>query len=297
VALAYGVHEVTLRVTDPEGAFGEVTRLINVEPADLAVLELEKVEIKFNDNPPRFKLKGEIGLPFGVDYRELSPESTMTLALAEIDVLSSSTLQFTVEDYESEEWEFDATPSSAGITNFKISWKDMRFKFKEHDFPVNLDSDAITSSGSLLNVKLKPEAMDTAFSIEVGGLAQISFGSDGEVTASSVPWETDGDEDDGDEDGDQHQVVLYLPFPLLDTTVITFSGGLSRGILVGNHLKGPGGRFCLEGRFDGASFPAGAETMPRKLDLNLTVGVEAYPGSASLGPEDIELKNDKWRVR
>ncbi len=72
-------------------------------------------------------------------------------------------------------------------------------------------------------------------------------------------------------------------------------GALTGSVLVGDHLKGSVGRFRLEASFDGALFPAGSGTLPRTLAMDVTVGSQAYPGSTSLGPDDLRVKQDNWQ--
>ncbi len=296
VVLSYGSHEVTLRVTDPDGDFDEVTKTITVDPAQLAVFALGDSKVEFNHTPPRIKLKGEIGLPFGLDYTDLDPQASVSLALAGVEILPTTLVTFAMEDGEADEWEYEASSDLEDIRKFKIDWKGMRFKFKEHGFPVKLKSDLITASETVLEIELKPEHVEDAFTIDIGGQAQISFTADGLVSAATVPFEVE-EQDHGGHAHEKVEVTLTLPFALLDTTVITFSGGLTKVINVGDDLKGSVGRFHMRLNFDSALFPDGTETTPRTLDMSVSVGAQGYPGATSLGPDDLEVKNNKWHAK
>ncbi len=74
-----------------------------------------------------------------------------------------------------------------------------------------------------------------------------------------------------------------------------FSVGPTETIVVGDQRQGSIGRFRLEANFDGTLFPDGSATLPRTLDLDIAVGAQGYPGQASLGPDDLRVKKDKWQ--
>lgn len=86
-----------------------------------------------------------------------------------------------------------------------------------------------------------------------------------------------------------------MPFALLDSTVITLSSSVERVINVGDGLKGSVGRYRLDTRFEAAQFPPGVLTVPRTLDLSVTIGAEGYPGGAVLSPSDLRIDGDKWK--
>jgi len=182
------------------------------------------------------------------------------------------------------------------LTKFKIDWKGTSFKFKERGFPVALKSRLITTSETVLTVKLKDKEIDTPFTLDIAGQAIITFDGDGLViscviglapcTAEQMEVKKPGKE-----------LILTLPFPLLNSSEMTLSGGVSKVIAVGDTLKEAVGRFKLEAKFDGALFPDGVATLPRTLDLAVSVGVEEYPGSRSLGPVELEVKADKWETK
>ncbi len=92
------------------------------------------------------------------------------------------------------------------------------------------------------------------------------------------------------------KVLLTLPFPLLFTSVIHVTGGVNRDIFVGGGLEGSVGRFRLDVAFDAAAFPDGAATLPRTLELGLTIGAQGFPGEASLGEADLEADDDEWEA-
>lgn len=89
----------------------------------------------------------------------------------------------------------------------------------------------LTELGSPLRrkrLKLKAKDIDNPFSIDFDGQGIVDVDENGLITASAFPFVV---EKPGKE------VTLTLPLPLLDTTVITISGGLSKTLLVADDLK------------------------------------------------------------
>lgn len=285
VPLSFGSHEVVLLVTDPDGNFDEKRTPVVIDPASLAVLEIDKAEVDFGATPPEVEIRGTIGLPFGVNFSELSPLATVVIDVAAVETVPFAFVTLVAGNGGSE-WTFEDEFAFPGITKFHIDWKGARFRFKAKDFPVQLKSRLITTVETLLEVRLKPRKISDPFTMDIDGQATVEFASDGTVVLSTVPVEVKEP---------RLNLVLSLPFPLTDLSTITFSGGLNRVVLVGDDLKGSVGRYRLDATFDGAFlFPAGVATTPRTLDLELTIGAQAYPGDASLGPNDLEVHGDEW---
>ena len=90
------------------------------------------------------------------------------------------------------------------------------------------------------------------------------------------------------------RISLELPFPLLDTSVITMTGGADATIDVGEHLRASVGRYWIMSRFDPGLFPNGAGSDPRQIDVMFLVGPQAYPGMSTLGPSDIRVGGSWW---
>ena len=284
----FGVHEVTLRVTDPDGLFDEVTKAVTLDASNLSVLAIDRAKVKFSDDPPRIKLKGEIGLPFGVNFSEVVPLALVSVDLAGIDILPEplTPIVFDVSGEDADEWEFDDPQAALNITKFNIDWKGTRFQFKQSGFPVRLKSQIITSSETVLTLTLKLKDLNGPLSIDIGGLATVDVDETGNITAT-VPFEIEKP---------RKKATLTLPFALLDTTVIAFSGSVNESILVGDHLKASIGRFRIDLDFSESLFPSGASTTPRTLDLALFVGDQGYFGASLLGPDDLKVKQNKWKT-
>ena len=68
-----------------------------------------------------------------------------------------------------------------------------------------------------------------------------------------------------------------------------------REVLRDIRIKSDIGRYRIKMRFDEHSFPDGKNTTPRTFDLGVTIGDEQYPGSASLGPDDLRVFWNRWR--
>lgn len=283
IVLSFGFHEIVLRVTDQEGAFDEASKTVILDPAQLSILEIDEAKVDFGDTPPEAEICGEIGLPLGVNYTELSPLATVNVYLAGLNILPFTPVSFVVEG--GDDWTFRG---GIGLTKFNIDWKGTRFKFVKHGFPVLLKSYFITTSETMLKVYINPHKIDGPFTMDFDdGQALVSFDGNGEVTSSSVPY---------DEQLTGKKIILTLPFPLTGSTVITFSGSLSKTINVEDNLKASIGRFCLDFDFDGSLFPVGSATTPRTLDIEMTIGSEGYYGETSLGSDDLKIHHNKWKT-
>ncbi|MGE3164319.1 MAG: hypothetical protein AB7O52_05405 [Planctomycetota bacterium] len=283
--LDYGVYTVTLRVTDPSGAFDELSKSLALDPAELVSFDAEKAVVRFN--PGRVELRGELGLPFGVDYSELTPIIAATLDLGGQSLLSVASTAFTAEGPSGQRWRFLDADATSGVTRFDVNWSGARYLFKESGFPVELRSQIITSSETILSLKLKPRQISAPFTIAFDGVPLVTVDADGMVVADPAIGV--------DEEKPGKEYTLTLPQPLVDTTLIEFAGSLVRTLNVGDNLKGSVGRYRLQVRFDPESFPDGDLTTPRGLDLEVLVGGPGYPGFVSLDEEDLEVGSNVWR--
>lgn len=282
VSLPYGTHTVTLRVTDPAGGFHEATREVTLDPASLSVLSIDTARVRFSGDPGKTRMAGEIGLPSGVNFAELNPTIVLSVVQGGVPIITSQAVNFTVEGSQGRKWRFES--ETGPITKFDINWKGSRYDFREHGFPVVLKSNMISSQETELNVTIKKKKIDGPFTIDFNGLATMNVDEDGNATAS-VPIE---------EDRHGREFTLTLPFPLTDTSQIVFSGSLVRTLNVADDLRDSVGRYRLKFEFDRSLFPDDENSLPRSLDLSVLVGSEAYPGSASLGPDDLCVRGKNW---
>lgn len=285
VDLDYGDYTVTLRVTDPAGDFDELTKSLALDPAELVSFDAEKTVVRFNSG--RVQIRGEIGLPFGVDYSELAPIVATTLDLGGQSLLSVASTVFTAEGPNGQRWRFEDTEATLGVTRFNINWSGARYVFNEAGFPVDLRSQIITSSETILTLALKPKQITAPFTLAFDGVVLISVDAEGMVTGDPTVMV--------DEERAGRKYTLTLPLPLLDTTTITFAGSLERTLAVSENLKGSVGRYRLQVCFDPAAFPDEALTLPRSLGLEALVGGPGYPGFTSLDETDLEVQNNVWR--
>ncbi len=167
VPLSFGAHAVVLRVTDPDGAFDEATTNVTLDPSMLSVFEIDKVKVEFGQLPPRLKIKGQIGLPFGVNFSELFPMASASVNLAGVNVLPPTSVAFDIEPGEPNEWTF--RDPLGQISKFDINWEGTRFAFHEPGFPVKLKSQVITTSETVLGMKFDMSGIGGAFSMDIGG--------------------------------------------------------------------------------------------------------------------------------
>ncbi len=301
VSLDFGTHTVELRVTDPEGAFGEASKTVTFEPGALATLSIEDAEVDWGDVPHTLEVSGEIGLPPGLDSTEVTPIATISADVALLEVLPPTDVTFTVHGAgPKKRWRFRDeryrdgddddggwTGGYLGLRKFDIDWKGARYRLKDESLPFSLRSRVITSSETVLSMKLKPKRMDGPFTIDFGGLASVDVGLDGSITASptvGVDIEKPG-----------RKATITLPFPLLVTTVITVTGSVDRVILVADDLRESIGRFRGEIHFDG-DFPDRAQTTPRTLGLQVSIGDQGLFGSDTVGPDELTVDDDEWEL-
>jgi hypothetical protein len=284
VLLAFGAHDVTLRVTDPEGSFDEATSTVVLDPAQLSVFEPRKAKVDFNER--KIEMEGQIGLPFGVAYTEVGPIAGIELRLAGVSVLPGGTVVVPValEGANNEKWRFHDHSVTLGVHRLEVDWHGARFNYKRPG--LTLKSGFISTTETILTVEYKVGDVGGAFAVDFGGLATLTVDAAGNATAD-VPLEVEKP---------REKVTLTLPFPITDETVITISGAQSAVVDAGDHLKSSIGRFRLVAMFDGALFPAGSATTPRTLDATFLIGAVGYPGFATLGPADLVIDDSRWKT-
>ncbi|MCH7872439.1 MAG: hypothetical protein IID33_12135, partial [Planctomycetes bacterium] len=250
---------------------------------------VRQVSVNFAEAPEftEIDIIGGIGLPPGVDYSELQPTAVARLTLAGIEALPATVVDFTTAGTGGQQWGFDGSTAAAGISRFDIDWRGARYRFSEPGFPIRLTSDMITSQGTVLDVLLRPSQIEFPFTMEIDGLATINFEAAGIVSSSSLPSEAVIFVRPG-------RLTLELPFPITESTVITFHGGLENTVDVGDDLKNSVGHFRLRVLVDSAPFSAGAVTTPRTIDLDVTIGQQAYAGSVALDETDLSVSETSW---
>ncbi|MFO0828566.1 MAG: HYR domain-containing protein [Phycisphaerales bacterium] len=288
VLLAYGTHTVQLRVTDPHGAYGEASRTLTIAAAALSVLDIESGRVRFDEQAQRglVRLRGEIGLPLGVNYTQLSPIAAAEINVGDSLVLPQSDVAFLTSGSGDSNWTFVATSSDSAIERFHIDWKGARYRFHDSTFPVDMLSDLITTTHTELELQLRPKQIAGGFTCDIGGLAQIVFGPSKQILSSTVPFSVS---DNG------KRVVLTLPFPITDATVITYTGSLNRTVNAADGLTASVGRFVIDTHFDLALTPLGVNTTPKTIELTANVGLEGYSGATSCGT-CITVKQNRWSL-
>lgn len=281
--LSFGAHEVTLVVTDPDGNVGEASIQVVLEPDALLVLKPSGLKVEFDREPPRLKLNGEIGLPFGVQASDLAPLVSLGLNLSRAELASNTAINFELGDTSGNKWRH--SDPVGPVTKFDIDWTGARFQFKESGFPLQLKSQVMLAQETILTLKVKKRDLVGPLSIDFNGQASVEIDADGGVTASSaVQMEKTGKE----------EYTLTLPFAFLASSTIKISGSASRVVSVGDNTRHSIGRFRMEVNLDPADFPDGVNALPRTFGLSLTVGEERFPGAAWLGADDLVLVGEDW---
>lgn len=282
--LAYGPHVVTLRVTDPVGGVHEDSKAITLTVGALSVFDIDAATVRFpKKNPYTMTIHGQVGLPFGVDYSELTPTATARVVIAGVTVAPDAAYVFSAEGHDGRKWRY-SNPTGP-VTQFDIDWKGARFSYNNHCFPIVLKSELISSVETVLSIKYQVRRLGGPVTIDIDGAATINIDNYGNATAN-VPLEVERP---------KHKIAVTLPFPLTETSVITISGAQSRTIPAAGYLKASVGRFHLAARFDRTLLPAGVSTTPRTLEAAVTIGQEQYPGSDSLGPAQLDVRGIQWR--
>ncbi|MBK8269077.1 MAG: hypothetical protein IPK83_12525 [Planctomycetes bacterium] len=246
------------------------------------MFDIDRTTVKWQGNNKDVTIIGEIGLPSGVDYSELSPTATALLEIANITVAPTTTYNFNTSGNNDQKWKY--TNNAGPVTKFEIDWDGARFKFADC-FPIDLKSTFITSSETVLEVKYQRNQLGGPVVININGQATINIDANGYLT-STAPYEIDKP---------RKAATVTLPFPLQDSSVITISGGVSKAISVGEYLRGSVGRFRIDSKIDGAMFPNGKNTMPRTLDLSVTIGTEHYPGADHLSASELDIQGNNWK--
>lgn len=271
--LSYGDHTITLLVTDTCGNTSEVTQTLVVNPAELSVFELSRVVVNFCHNPPRLRINGQIGLPIGVAYTELSPQARLAADVAGVPVLPLTNVAFTEQGPSGRHWRYSST-APLGVRRFNINWSGNSYLFREAGFPVELRSDSITTTETQLEVRVRhPNDITAPFTLAIGS-AYISFNTDMTVAASNVAY---------DVEVPRKRFMLTLPFPLLASSDLVFSGFLARTLDAGDGLTPALGRYQATVFFDAALLPQGALSTPVVVGADVHVGTEGYPGGNEIG--------------
>jgi len=281
--LAYGVHSVTLRVTDPVGGWHETSSTVVLNPAQLSVFEIDTVNVRFSGGSNKVaKIAGEIGLPFGVNFSELDSIGTAQIVLAGVTIAPTATLNFTEHGNGGKKWRYDS--NTGPITRFDIDWDGARFKYNKNHFPIEFESQLISTSETVLTLRFDKKKLGGAVTVNINNQATVYIATNGTVTGTPIiEVEKPGKE-----------VTLTLPFPLTETSVITISGGQNRTIQVEDYLKASVGRFRIETNFNGSAFPNGVNTLPRNISASVTIGSEAYPGSDTVAAPALDKEGQHW---
>lgn len=289
LGLTYGAHEVLLTVTDRCGATNTTSMVVQIDPAELSVLEISRTNVNFCIRRPRAKIVGQVGLPLGVDYLETDPVAVVDVALAGVPLLPPTTLNFAEIGGADRRWHYanPAPASTPGVRRCDITWKGNSYLYRDASFPIEMQSDSITTTETLLELRLrKKNSLTAPFILDIGGgQALIAFDRNFNVTAATVPYVVEAP---------GRRVELTLPFPLIATTDFAYSGSLNRVINAAPDLRAALGRYVLTIHFPEELFPLEGSTTPHTVDFNLLVGTQGYPGEVGLAPADLMTNNCRW---
>ncbi|MHC5005233.1 MAG: hypothetical protein ACYTJ0_19180, partial [Planctomycetota bacterium] len=91
------------------------------------------------------------------------------------------------------------------------------------------------------------------------------------------------------------EAILTLPFPLTDTSTITFGGAIDATVNVADKLRGSIGKFKIQIDFDPTRLPLAAATLPQVVDVYVHIGLAGYPGSFNVTVPELEIKDNEWK--
>ncbi|MBI4715876.1 MAG: hypothetical protein HY760_08075, partial [Nitrospirae bacterium] len=281
VVLPLGEHAITLVVTDTAGAVGRDTIRVTVNPAHLALLELHKAEVEWEDQPVEVKLYGKVALPVGKDYRQIHAVGTARVGISTVPDLISQAVAFQVEGDGGSEWGYEATVPGLGISHYRINWEGAKF---DYDQEIHLRSNYLGQTGTTLEIDR--EGVTEPLTIAVRDVT-VRTDAAGAVTVepSTVSLDVDAD----------GEIEVVLPFALEPNTVFAVShGATAYQVRVGDYYTTAVGKFEVEGKFD----PNGlsGNSRPATLELEVTLGDQQFPGIYQVLETDWdELEAGEWK--
>ncbi|MBI5197217.1 MAG: hypothetical protein HZA19_01265 [Nitrospirae bacterium] len=281
VVLPLGEHAITLVVTDTAGAVGRDTIRVTVNPAQLALLELKKAEVEWEDQSVEVKLYGKVALPVGKDYRQIHAVGTARVEISSVADLIRQAVVFQVHGEGGAEWEYEATAPGAGITHYRINWEGAKF---DYDQEIHLRSNYLGQTGTTLEIDR--EGVTEPLTITVRDVT-VRTDAAGAVTVepSTVALDVDAD----------GEIEVVLPFALEPNMVFAVShGATAYQVRVGDYYTTAVGKFDVEGKFD----PNGlsGNSRPATLELEVTLGDQQFPGIYQVLETDWdELEAGEWK--
>ena len=287
ISVPFGSHTFGLAVTDSEGEVDATSRTVSIDPANLSVLAPQHAVVTWDGTPRRARLHGEIGLPFGVDYTEITAEAMPSLDIAGTQVLASNQVLFATQGPNDKKWTYADPAAPSGIRRLQIDWEGSRYKYSSPGFPVRIQSHLIHSNETQLELDLNAKKISSSFTIDWNGQDSMTFDGQGNVTTSSVPYEVRKA---------GKRIEITLPFALTELSTIAFSGSLTRTIAVADDLRPSVGRFHLDVAFDASLHPAGVNTQPRSLFFAIGLGSQNYFGTSSLDASHLIADGDSWEL-
>jgi hypothetical protein len=203
-------------------------------------------------------------------------------------------LPFEVKGGNGDHWKYKA--DGPGITKLDVDWKGAKFKYKESDVPVELESELISSAETVLTMKYKTEDAGGAFTVMIDD--QVFYVS--ELGVVSCPSCDPGVMIDVKKDG--KKVEVTLPFALVESSTISFGSDVPGSVLAGKivnvaeHYTHSVGRFKLEAD-SGSTLEDGATSLPREVFMDIGVGGPRYPGSCGANADELKVHSQKWKSK
>lgn len=283
VILPLGFHEITLLVTDSQGATDVDIITVVIDAAELSFIEITKAVVHWNYD--WVKIKGKIALPAGISHFNVNAVGHAAVSLSTLGAVVDESVVFEVRGND-KKWKYHANHNDLGIHRFKIDWHGAKFQYKNES----------------LEIKSRHFGYDkTTLEIEAGNHTGPHTIIIGDVTVSIdendvVTVTPDTIEVDIDYHKSKTEVELVLPFALATTDVIDISGTVTDNFLVGDYYRAAVGKFKLKAKFDSTGIDP--TTLEPSLTLDVALGDEGFSGILFIGPDVwTKITDNKWKFK
>jgi hypothetical protein len=295
VGLPLGFHEITLLVTDTQGATDVDVITVVVDAAQLSFIEIDKAHVKRNG---KLKIRGRLALPAGVTHAAVNSVGRAIIGISSLGTVIDETVDFT-ESSNGNKWKYKASPA-LGLKKFMIDWDGAKFNY-QNGF-LTIKSDHIGDDETSIEIN-----SCSPVNVEINGVT-VSIDANDVVTVNDATTKVDGD-DDGDsdvEDSDHGNsaddddgdcaVQVNLPFALTPDMVMTITGSVTDSITIGDYMTAAVGKFKIDGRFDPGTVDF--STLTPSLDLTVTLGDQGFNATLVIDETSwTKVKPKYWMFR
>ena len=282
VVMPLGSYDITLVVTDTYDATDSDIITVNVIPANLTLLDLDKAKVEWDKD--RIKLYGKVALPLGVNYTEINPEGSATISVSSLGAVADESVMFSTSASQGKKWEYESRGSGFGITKYKIDWQGSKFDYLENG--LKLKARYVGTNETILEIEHQSSTLP--ITIDINGIS-ITFETDGTVTSNSSTLDMDIDDDS--------EVEVNLPFELTPDMMIDVGGSITGSILVSDYYTAAVGKLMIEAAFDTSGIDP-SSLSPETLAFEATLGEFGFSGIYFVDTSDWKkLTVKEWKYR